>query len=186
MVSLSQILNPKLLLMPSASECSIHQETRSGGACMLVSLYKCMSRGFSCKHRLLPPPLNPLSAGDRKIRNDQTQNWFLISFHSPGGVGHHFYPFFYLTCSLPYTKIFLSLQKQVFWSCAWKTGDVNDQAQSSVEVCARVQLMQMNDYSWIFSGQKGDICVISRTKKKQNKKNMLIGSIDIQIRPPDN
>lgn len=41
--------------------------------CILIQ-----SRGFSCKHRLLPPPLNPLSVGDRKIRTDHTQNWFLI------------------------------------------------------------------------------------------------------------
>lgn len=92
MVSLSQTLNPKLLLMLSAYECSIHQETWSGGACLLVSVYKFMRRGFSRRDRLLPPPLNPLSVGDRKIRNDQTQNWFLISFQSPGCVGRPFYP----------------------------------------------------------------------------------------------
>lgn len=157
MVSLSQILNPKLLLRLSQSECSIHQETRSGDACMLVSVYKCMSRGFSCKHRLLPPPLNPSSLGDRKIKNDQTQNWFLISFQSPGGAGCHFYPVGALCLIQRFSWV---LKNECFAFVhvhhERKTGDVRGEAHSSAEVCARVQLMQMEwlqlDFLWAKEG----------------------------------
>lgn len=120
MASLSRILKPKLLLMPSESECSIQRETRSGGACLLLSVHKRVRRAFCCQHRLLPPPPNPSSAGDRKIRNDQTQTRFLISFQSPGRCGKSYSPRCHPTCSPAYREIFPGPQKHVlFCSRAW-------------------------------------------------------------------